>query len=69
MKIAVLNDTHCGIRNSSEVFLNNAAKFYDEVFEFFFNYDDKQKEMLFNFKLFILFKSIKIFQKSLFLKF
>lgn len=32
MKIAVLNDTHCGIRNSSEVFLNNAAKFYDEVF-------------------------------------
>lgn len=32
MKIAILNDTHCGIRNSSEVFLNNAAKFYDEVF-------------------------------------
>ena len=32
MKIAVLNDTHCGIRNSSEVFLDNAEKFYDEVF-------------------------------------
>src|SRR5210317_1494613 len=32
MKIAILNDTHCGIRNSSEVFLNNAAKFYDEIF-------------------------------------
>ena len=32
MKIAVLNDTHCGIRNSSEIFLNNAAKFYSEVF-------------------------------------
>lgn len=32
MKIAILNDTHCGIRNSSEVFLNNAAQFYDEVF-------------------------------------
>lgn len=32
MKVAVLNDTHCGIRNSSEVFLNNAAKFYEEVF-------------------------------------
>ena len=32
MKIAILNDTHCGIRNSSEIFLNNAAKFWDEVF-------------------------------------
>lgn len=32
MKIALLNDTHTGIRNSSEVFLNNAAKFYDDVF-------------------------------------
>ena len=32
MKIAILNDTHCGIRNSSEVFLDNAAKFYNEVF-------------------------------------
>ena len=32
MKIAVLNDTHCGIRNSSEVFLNNAAEFWGKVF-------------------------------------
>jgi DNA repair exonuclease SbcCD nuclease subunit len=32
MKIALLNDTHCGIRNSGEIFLNNAAKFYDDVF-------------------------------------
>ena len=32
MKIAVLNDTHCGIRNSSEIFLENSAKFYKEVF-------------------------------------
>src|SRR6056300_935729 len=32
MKVAVLNDTHCGIRNSSEVFLENAGKFYSEVF-------------------------------------
>ena len=32
MKIAILNDTHCGIRNSSEVFLDNAAIFYKEVF-------------------------------------
>lgn len=32
MKIAVLNDTHCGIRNSSEVFLKNAADFYSNIF-------------------------------------
>ena len=32
MKIAVLNDTHCGIRNSSQIFLDNAEKFYSEVF-------------------------------------
>lgn len=32
MKIAFLNDTHCGIRNSSDIFLNNAEKFYSEVF-------------------------------------
>ena len=32
MKIAILNDTHCGIRNSSDIFLNNAAKFYGETF-------------------------------------
>jgi len=32
MKVAVLNDTHCGIRNSSEIFLRNAADFYDNVF-------------------------------------
>jgi predicted phosphodiesterase len=28
MKIAILNDTHCGVRNSSEIFLNNS----DNVF-------------------------------------
>lgn len=32
MKIAILNDTHCGIRNSAEIFLNNAAEFYDNIF-------------------------------------
>jgi predicted phosphodiesterase len=32
MKIAVLNDTHCGIRNSSEIFLKNAEDFYSNVF-------------------------------------
>jgi DNA repair exonuclease SbcCD nuclease subunit len=32
MKIALLNDTHCGIRNSADIFLDNAAKFYSDVF-------------------------------------
>mgnify|MGYP001445564370 FL=1 len=32
MKIAILNDTHAGIRNSSEIFLNNAEDFYTKVF-------------------------------------
>ena len=32
MKIEILNDTHCGIRNSSEIFLNNAERFYNDVF-------------------------------------
>ena len=32
MKIAILNDTHCGIRNSSEIFLNNAEDFYTNIF-------------------------------------
>ena len=32
MKIAIINDTHCGIRNSSEIFLNYQEKFYKDVF-------------------------------------
>lgn len=32
MKIALLNDTHLAIRNSSDIFLDNAAKFYNETF-------------------------------------
>jgi|TARA_R110000851_G_scaffold230898_5_gene383707 DNA repair exonuclease SbcCD nuclease subunit len=32
MKIAFLNDTHCGIRNSSDIFIDYQAKFYETVF-------------------------------------
>ena len=32
MKIAILNDTHSGIRNSSEIFLDNAEVFYSKIF-------------------------------------
>ena len=32
MKIAILNDTHCGTRNSSDIFLDYQDRFYTEVF-------------------------------------
>mgnify|MGYP000647865862 CR=1 FL=1 len=32
MKIAILNDTHCGIRNSSDIFMKYQERFYTEVF-------------------------------------
>lgn len=32
MLIAILNDTHAGIRNSSDIFLDNAETFYSNVF-------------------------------------
>ena len=31
MKICILNDSHCGTRNSSDIFLDNAEKFYSKV--------------------------------------
>ena len=32
MKLAIINDTHCGIRNSSEIFIKDQERFYSEVF-------------------------------------
>ena len=32
MKVAILNDTHCGVRNSSDIFLRYQERFYEEVF-------------------------------------
>ena len=32
MRLAIINDTHSGVKNGSDIFLNYSAKFYDEVF-------------------------------------
>jgi hypothetical protein len=32
MQIAILNDTHAGVKNGSDIFLDYSAKFYDEIF-------------------------------------
>jgi len=32
MKVAILNDTHCGIRNSSDIMMKYQERFYSEVF-------------------------------------
>ena len=32
MKVAILNDTHCGVRNSSDIFIKYQERFYTEVF-------------------------------------
>ena len=42
MKICILNDTHCGTRNSSEILLNNADTFYSEtMFPYLLKHDIK----------------------------
>lgn len=32
MKVAIITDTHLGVRNSSEIFLENSRKFYEDIF-------------------------------------
>ena len=32
MKIAILNDTHCDVRNSADIFLENQTRFYTDTF-------------------------------------
>tara|TARA_B110000977_G_scaffold67767_2_gene92005 strand:- start:384 stop:1448 length:1065 start_codon:yes stop_codon:yes gene_type:complete len=32
MRVAILNDTHAGIRNASDIFTDNANQFYNDVF-------------------------------------
>lgn len=32
MKLAILNDTHCDVRNSADIFLENQTRFYTDTF-------------------------------------
>ena len=32
MLVALLNDTHCGVRNSSKIFMDYQERFYSEIF-------------------------------------
>ena len=32
MQIAIINDTHAGVKNGSDIFLDYSAKFYDDIF-------------------------------------
>lgn len=68
MKIAILNDTHCGVRNSSDIFADNADQFYSDVF-FPYLRDNGIKRVLhlgdiFDNRKFINFKSLHRYRKS-----
>lgn len=68
MKVAVINDTHCGIRNSSDIFADNADRFYSEIF-FPYLKEHGIKRILhlgdvFDNRKFINFKSLHRYRKS-----
>lgn len=68
MKLLIINDTHTGIRNSSDIFLENASKFYKDLL---FPYCDKHniKQILhlgdyYDHRKFINFKALTHNRKS-----
>ena len=68
MKVAVLNDTHVGVRNSSDVFADNADHFYSDIF-FPYLRDNGIKRIIhlgdvFDNRKFINFKSLHRYRKS-----
>lgn len=68
MKVAIINDTHCGIRNSSDTFADNANKFYNEVF-FPYLIENNIKRIVhlgdvFDNRKFINFKSLNNYRKT-----
>lgn len=68
MKVAILNDTHCGIRNSSDIFADNADLFYSDVFFPYLREHNIKRIVhlgdVFDNRKFINFKSLHRFRKS-----
>lgn len=68
MKIAFINDTHNGIRNSSDIFADNEEKFYREVFFPYLKENNIKKIVhlgdVFDNRKFINFKSLQRYRKS-----
>lgn len=68
MKVAILNDTHCGVRNSSDIFTDNANLFYSDIF-FPYLIENNIKRIIhlgdiFDNRKFINFKALHSFRKS-----
>ena len=67
MKIAIINDTHAGIRNSSDIFTDNANLFYTEFFNYLVKHNIKKILHLgdvFDNRKFINFKSLHSLRKN-----
>lgn len=68
MKVAILNDTHAGIRNSSDIFADNADLFYSDVFFPYLRQNNIKRIIhlgdVFDNRKFINFKSLHRYRKS-----
>jgi DNA repair exonuclease SbcCD nuclease subunit len=68
MQFAILNDTHCGIRNSSDIFIEYQRRFYEEVF-FPYCLDNNIKKVVhlgdaFEHRRFVNFKALHSYRRS-----
>lgn len=72
MKVAILNDTHAGIRNSSDIFIDNATTFYSKVFFPYLRDNNIQTIIhlgdIFDNRKFINFKALHSYRKSFLVK-
>jgi DNA repair exonuclease SbcCD nuclease subunit len=68
MKVCIINDTHAGVRNSSDIFLDNSEKFYSDVF-FPYLLDNNIRRVIhlgdvFDNRKFINFRALNHYRKS-----
>ena len=68
MRVAILNDTHAGVRNSSDIFADNADLFYNDIFFPYLVANGIKRIIhlgdIFDNRKFINFKSLHRFRKS-----